>query len=309
MAVVQFARGQGPTLRARMAADATFRGQFQELWVALLRVCSAPGHPLELYLDEPAVWDVLLRPGGDELLRWRGLLAVALLHGPKAYPKHLHDRVAGLLLAGDGTTFTSLHDGAFREHPQFRDLLATKLPDDLLAAGGNYALKPHSRPPSPVAGRGREWIPFYTAAVVAGKLLTGERVTDDQWAGGRPRCRRGGGAGGADRPRRHTEPEAGGGYGRLQARHRRQGCRDGLRPRSSAVVGDRPADAVAAGGRCGRTPPVGRCHVRRPRGVPADFGRPERVRPVHRPGSPRVPAAGRPGRRPPRPAKHVAGDA
>jgi len=202
-AVVLFARGQGLALRERMAGDATFRARFDDLWAALRRVCSAPGHPLELYLDEPAVWDVLMRPGGEELLRRRGLLAVALLHGPKAYPKPLHDRVAGLVLAGDGTTFNGLYDGPFRDHPQFRDLLAAKLPDDLLArvvadllaAGGHYAPKLRTfwllretptKLGATVADRGPgalQWIPFYTTAVVAGKLLTGERVSDDEWVG------------------------------------------------------------------------------------------------------------------------------
>ncbi len=203
-AVILFARDRGPDLRRRLAADPAFRGRFAgDLWPALRRACERPGRPLELYLDEPRVWDLLLRPDGEALLAAGGPLAVELLFGPTAYPPALHDRIAHLLLAGYQDVLAGLVAGPFRQDPQFRDLLAEPIPDDLfagavarlLAAGANFrdplaklwairtdpaALKAAVVGQQPSA---LDWIPLYAAGVAVRKLAAGERVSDDEWLG------------------------------------------------------------------------------------------------------------------------------
>src|SRR5262249_25541999 len=122
----------------RLDRDEPFRKRFREvLWPRLMRVIDRNDQALELYLDEPHLWELLGLIEGEELLARHGLLPVPLLFGPEAYPKDFHEHVTRALLAGNGTTFEALTAGKFRKEPLFRKLLQRHLPGPVLSAALN----------------------------------------------------------------------------------------------------------------------------------------------------------------------------
>ena len=206
-AVVDVAESHGEALRGKLRDDAEFRRRFAgELWPALVRLAAAgPAEsrvPLEAYLGAPGVWDVLAMPGGEGLLSRRGLAAVAALAGPAGFPPELRGRVARLLLSGDAKVAEGLADARFRSAPLFRQLLASPAGDATVAAAvaklvdagsgyretlGKFAAASADAARlevavGPVVSSPLEYLPFYIQVKVAGKVLTGERVAEDEWA-------------------------------------------------------------------------------------------------------------------------------
>ena len=59
-----------------------------------------PVVPLEYYVGDPNLWKLLAMPQGKELLQRRGLQAVKLLFGKKAYAPEHHNKVSDILLNG-----------------------------------------------------------------------------------------------------------------------------------------------------------------------------------------------------------------
>jgi hypothetical protein len=202
-AFLQIVLEHGPDLRVRLRADAGFRRRFaDELWPALERLASEPECPLELFLDDPAMWDVLQREDGEELLRKRGMVAVSVLHGERPWPEAVRDRLVRVLLAGGVSTLEGLLKGPFRNDPRFRDLIAApNLSDESLVGiiaaiqkmGMDYGptleaivrakdsaeqLKALLGPPE---SNVLEWVPFYIHYSVARKLLLEERVSSEEW--------------------------------------------------------------------------------------------------------------------------------
>jgi hypothetical protein len=197
---VNLAIRQGASIRERMKKDELFREQFRaELWPKLMQVLAIDQSPLEFYLNEPNLWDILMLENGVELLNRCGLLPLDLLYGypeigHRAYPKLLHDKVIQILLRREEQAIHSLMK--FRDEPQFHKLLQRDLSPDsrsaalaqLLAAGTNYPAKLASYerlsntaladevgpPPSGIV----TWIPFYyTLYEVPKKRLQGREPT------------------------------------------------------------------------------------------------------------------------------------
>jgi hypothetical protein len=197
---VNLAIRQGPSIRERMKKDEQFREQFRaELWPKLMQVLANDQSPLEFYLNEPNLWDLLMLENGVELLNRCGLLPLDLLYGyqeigHRAYPKVLHDKIIQILLRREEQAIHSLMK--FRDEPQFHKLLQRDLSPDtrsaalaqLLAAGTNYPAKLASYerlsntaladevgpPPSGIV----TWVPFYyTLYEVPKKRLQGREPT------------------------------------------------------------------------------------------------------------------------------------
>ena len=197
---VNLAIRQGASIRERMKKDEQFREQFRaELWPKLMQVLANDQSPLEFYLNEPNLWDLLMLENGVELLSRCGLLPLDLLYGypeigHRAYPKVLHDKVIQILLRREEQAIHSLM--TFRDEPQFHKFLERDLSPDtrsaalaqLLAAGTNYPAKLASYerlsntaladevgpPPSGIV----TWIPlYYTLYEVPKKRLQGREPT------------------------------------------------------------------------------------------------------------------------------------
>lgn len=197
---VVLAAHHGEGIRRRLNANGEFLSRFRvDLWPKLSRVALSPGNALELFLDDPAVWDLLMRPDGEELLLKRGMLAVALLFGRDAFPVDLHVAVSRILLAGDGRTASGLIEGTFRMEPVFLTLLRRGLPSDLLAAvvrqlleaGADFAKPLHrfanmsleliAEAVGPVSSSWAEWLPLYAQLSLGRKLFLGDEITAADW--------------------------------------------------------------------------------------------------------------------------------
>ncbi len=197
---VQFVLVQGRDLLVELDRDEKFRERFRgELWPKLIRVVTHKDEALEFYLDVPYLWQLLALDRGEELLARRGLLAVALLFGPDAYPKDFHDRAIKLLLAGDGVTFQGLTEGKFRKDALFIKLMNREVPGAVIAAalnklfesGENYRsllekyngldneLLAKEVGPSPEGIQ--TWLPFYTHYMIARKCWEGRDPSAEEW--------------------------------------------------------------------------------------------------------------------------------
>lgn len=118
--VFVFLLAEGPEIRRRLADDG-FRQDFRRRWDALRGGAARIGSPLPELAGLPGVWDFLARGDARELLERRGVLAVDLLAGDRAYPPEVRDRVAALLRA-EGETIARLLDEC-RGEAAFRELL------------------------------------------------------------------------------------------------------------------------------------------------------------------------------------------
>jgi len=186
---------QGEDLRAQMNKDDTFRKSFPtEIWPKLIRTIET-GMPLEYYVGDTNLWKLLAMPRGEELLRRRGLQAVELLFGMKAYAPEHHDKVSDILLNGDRETYGALTAGLFRKDERFLRLLNRPLPgavlakavSNLMAEGVNYPklLADYNRYSDDVLSKDvgpppeglKTFIPFYAAYEVGEKILDGRGVT------------------------------------------------------------------------------------------------------------------------------------
>lgn len=197
---VQFALLQGRDILDKLNKEESFRKNFRnEMWPKLLRVVSRNNESLEYYMDTPELWQLLALDQGEALLERRGMLAVALLFGPDAYPKEFQDQVIKILLSGDGVTFQALTEGRFRNEESFRNLLNRPLSGPVLAAalnklfqqGTDYrpllekfnrlsdeALAEEVGPPPEGV---QTWLPFYTHYKIARKLWQGRDITTEEW--------------------------------------------------------------------------------------------------------------------------------
>ncbi|MBX3397707.1 MAG: hypothetical protein KF873_03125 [Gemmataceae bacterium] len=200
---LQIVLEHGHELRARLRNDTGFRRRFaDELWPALERLASDPEHPLELWLDDLAVWDVLQRKDGEELLRKHGMAAVAVLYGERAWPEAARDRLGRVLLVGGSGMLEGLLKGPYRYEPRFRNLFVeSNLPDEALAdivvalhkKGLDYGptldsiLQAQDSPErlkallGPSETNVLEWVPFYIQISVARKMLLDERIKPEEW--------------------------------------------------------------------------------------------------------------------------------
>jgi len=111
--LVQLVQTYGPEIRQRLMQRVDFREQLSESWQKLVRVVTINNHTFDLYLDDVRIWDILELPAGERLLREWGLLPIDLLYGyPELhhdpYPANLHNKVIGVLLAGNNPTLHSL---------------------------------------------------------------------------------------------------------------------------------------------------------------------------------------------------------
>lgn len=188
----------------RLREKPDFRKRFrQELWPALGRAAGSDKGMLELYIDEPRVWDVLALSNGESLLRHAGMLSIDLLYGfeeikHQAYPEELHPHIRDVLLNGEGPTIDALF--RYRGEPLFRRLIARPLTSEtrraalhqLTLAGPDYpsllarydrlsdeALAEEVGPPP--AGL-ITWVPFYyTVYEVPKKLMQGRDPSTMEW--------------------------------------------------------------------------------------------------------------------------------
>ncbi len=202
-AFLQVVLEHGPGIRVRLRADPEFRSRFAgELWPALERLAGNPETPIELFLDDPAVWDVLRRKGGEELLSKRGMVAVAVLYGERPWPEAVRDRLVRVLLAGGASSLAGLLEGPFRHEPRFRDLLAAPdLTDETIVGiitalqknGPDYGptleaiVQARNSPErlkallGPPESNDFDWVQHYIAYSVARKLVLDERVSPEEW--------------------------------------------------------------------------------------------------------------------------------
>lgn len=195
----------GGEIRARMAKDKKFLTRFRgELWPAMARLAADHRNMYDIFLDTPRIWDLLLLPEGEQLIKAKGpLVPIDLLYGFPAvghqpYPKEIHPDIIRTLLSCDEITVSGLMK--FRSEPEFIDLIKRDLPPELLSAisqrllkdGADYPrrLKEFSRmsdaglseeigpPPSII----KIWTPFYfTLWDVPRKLAHGRRPKVFEW--------------------------------------------------------------------------------------------------------------------------------
>lgn len=129
--------GASPAIRDRLRQDSAFAARFRsELWPNFFRVASRPEHCAEtapsedtpatcfpIYEHIPEVWDLLMLPSGDELLRAWGLAGIALLVGPgsEVYARH-RNLMAAIMMNADLDTASAM----MRLAPEylFRELIA-----------------------------------------------------------------------------------------------------------------------------------------------------------------------------------------
>lgn len=139
--IVSIIIDQGPYYRERMKTDLQFRNKFrQTLWPAFIRLtdCSKKPEgecdtPIEMMIQEPRIWDLLLLEDGEVLFdRW-GLLTVELLvddpdPNGNSFPADLRPVAREAMHSSDNNTLSILHRTIIRDEPLFRQLM---LRDDL----------------------------------------------------------------------------------------------------------------------------------------------------------------------------------
>ncbi|MEY6431176.1 hypothetical protein ABC977_02005 [Thioalkalicoccus limnaeus] len=129
--------GASPTIRDRLHRDAAFAARFRvELWPNFFRIVSrsehcadavpsddAPATCFPIYEHIPEVWDLLMLPSGEDVLRAWGLVGIGLLVGPgsETYAQHRH-LMAAIMTNADLETASAM----IRLAPEylFRELIA-----------------------------------------------------------------------------------------------------------------------------------------------------------------------------------------
>ncbi len=136
----------GKDIRTRMRDSKAFLTRFRrELWPIMTRLATAHGKMFEIFLDTPRIWDLLMLPEGEQLIRSKGpLVPVDLLYGFPAighnpYPDSMRADIIRTLLTGDETTVMALMK--FRREPEFSRLVKRNLPPELLSAISRELLK------------------------------------------------------------------------------------------------------------------------------------------------------------------------
>ncbi len=197
--LLNFLFEQGASLRSQMIDKESFRYTFrQELWPKFMRVVNHGQQPLEFYVNDSHLWDLLALPQGEALLnKWGaksglGYSPADVLFGNEAYPKSLHLAFIDAVLNDDENTLVALLE--WGRTPLFQQLffrlpadLTPKLYEGLANAGANYpseleyyaslsdsALNDELNPKS---GGLLSNVPGYDALSVIGKFAQGRRVT------------------------------------------------------------------------------------------------------------------------------------
>lgn len=129
--LVSFIITKGSAIRQRMERDAEFRAQFRAtLWPRLIR--TVQGDAFSATVAEPLIWDVLMLPEGETLLKdWGPDVPAQLLFGDAAYPKELHKTVMMLMTNGGQETVETLM--RFAGEPVLFNFLQRDLDWELMA--------------------------------------------------------------------------------------------------------------------------------------------------------------------------------
>ena len=190
----------GSDLRAKLNDNPAFRDNFRTvLWPRLMRVVEEGEAPLEFYIDESYLWDLLALEDGEKLLKRHGLLPIRLLFGPEAYPAKYHALIIRILLSGNEVTYKALVEGAFRKEEAFLRLLERPLSSSTLAAalnklhedGNNYRprLEQYNKfddatlteDVGPAPSGLVTWLPLYPVYKIARKYSQGRDTAAEDW--------------------------------------------------------------------------------------------------------------------------------
>ena len=106
--LISFMITEGSAIRQRMERDKAFRGQFRvTLWPRLMR--TVQGDQFSVTVAEPLIWDLLMLPEGETLLKdWGPEVPAQLLFGDVAYPRELRETVILLMQNGGQETVETL---------------------------------------------------------------------------------------------------------------------------------------------------------------------------------------------------------
>lgn len=200
--LVSFIITEGNAIRQRMERDAEFRAQFRAtLWPRLMR--TVQGDAFSVTVAEPLIWDVLMLPEGETLLKdWGPEVPAQLLFGDVAYPKELHKTVILLMQNGSPEKVETLM--RFAGEPALFNFLRRDLDWELmtrvLSELSRFCPKDFSQPCQsewvdkldkynrlsrlalaeelkPEPGGPKMWIPFVSSYYTAKKVVQGREVS------------------------------------------------------------------------------------------------------------------------------------
>ncbi len=141
LSLIEFILAAGREIRTRMGSDKPdFRVAFRSnIWPAFARCVRRSSEELksrtawELFASTPEMWDLLQRPGGENIFKCAGLLAVDLLYGKEAVHPQLRDKAAQLMLLGKQEFVESGLIGPWSQDQDFlRLMLRRNLTDNQL---------------------------------------------------------------------------------------------------------------------------------------------------------------------------------
>lgn len=201
--LISFIITEGSAIRQRMERDTAFREQFRAtLWPRLMR--TVQGDEFSVTVAEPLIWDVLMLPEGETLLKdWGPEVPAQLLFGDVAYPKELHKTVILLMQNGGQKTVETLM--RFAGEPAVfnflrRDDFDWELMTSVLSELSGFCPEDFSQPcrsgwvdkldyynrlsrPAlveelkPEPSRPKTWIPFVSSYYTAKKMAQGREIS------------------------------------------------------------------------------------------------------------------------------------
>ena len=125
---------QATSIRNRMndTSQTEFARRFRgELWPKLKQITASPNRPIELFVQYPGIWDLLMQKDGQDLATTLGAIAVELFVAEPRYPKDLRPTIKRLAASRSAMVLETLCDVRFRRDRKFWAFLRKcALPDD-----------------------------------------------------------------------------------------------------------------------------------------------------------------------------------